>query len=325
MNWRNASTGIETSADTAAKAGPATGSGTYRGRFAPSPTGPLHLGSLLAAVGSYLHARAAGGAWLVRIEDIDPPREQAGAATDILATLEAYGLHWDESVLYQSTRLRAYREALEHLVASGQAFRCTCTRSQIAAANAGSSLPPARYPGTCRARTVSGSGRHAVRVRVQGPPQSFEDLLQGPQVMDLERVSGDFVIHRREGLPAYQLAVVVDDAAQEITHVVRGIDLMDSTFRQVYLQKQLGLVTPAYLHLPVIVNTAGQKLSKQTGAAAVPREHPSRVLARVLRYLGLELPTDLEDETPAVMLQWATGRWQPGLLTGVQQMPPDLA
>jgi glutamyl-Q tRNA(Asp) synthetase len=284
----------------------------------------LHLGSLLAAVGSYLHARASGGSWLVRIEDIDPPREQEGASADILATLDAYGLHWDEPVLYQSSRLDAYREAVRGLIGRGDAYRCTCTRSMIAAANADSHTPAGRYPGTCRTRNIRASAKHAVRVRVQGPAQAFDDLLQGHQVMDLGQVSGDFVIHRRDGLPAYQLAVVVDDAAQGITHVVRGIDLLDSTHRQVHLQQALGLPTPAYLHLPVIVNRDGQKLSKQTGARAVSRKQPSAVLCRVLRHLGLDPPAGLETETPTAMLQWASARWQPAVLSGLQQIwKPD--
>ena len=277
------------------------------------------MGSLLAAVGSFLHARAAGGAWLVRIDDIDPPREQEGAAADILSTLEAYGLHWDEPVLYQSTRLEAYRETLDTLIDREEAYRCTCTRSMIAAANAGSPLPSGRYPGTCRKRGVPEGVPHAVRIRVDGPPQSFDDLLQGRQTTDLLRVTGDFVIHRRDGLPAYQLAVVLDDAAQEISHVVRGVDLMDSTHRQIYLQQRLGLPVPAYLHLPVIVNRDGQKLSKQTGAAAVGRANPSLVLGHLLRYLGLEPPPGIEAETPEALLQWASAEWRPALLNGVQQ------
>ena len=310
-------TGIATSANAPGSAQPTA---PYRGRFAPSPTGPLHLGSLLAAVGSYLHARACGGRWLVRIEDIDPPREQKGASADILATLETYGLHWDEPVLYQSSRLDAYRETVRGLVGRGAAYRCTCTRSMIAAANEGSDLPPGRYPGTCRTRNIRASAKHAIRVRVQGPPLAFDDLLQGRQVMDLQQNGGDFVIHRRDGLPAYQLAVVADDAAQGITHVVRGIDLLDSTHRQIYLQQTLGLPTPAYLHLPVIVNRNGQKLSKQTGAMAVSWNQPTAVLCRVLRHLGLDPPPGLEAETPAAMLQWASVRWRPGLLSGLQQI-----
>jgi glutamyl-Q tRNA(Asp) synthetase len=279
------------------------------------------MGSLLAAVGSYLHARAAGGAWLVRIEDIDPPREQPGAASDILSTLEAYGLYWDEPVLYQSTRLAVYRETVSDLIARETAFRCTCTRSMIAAVNSRRKVPAGRYPGTCRARNIPASVRHAVRVRVDGPPQGFDDLLQGRQSMDLGRVAGDFVVHRRDGLPAYQLAVVVDDAAQGITHVVRGIDLIGSTHRQIHLQQRLGIPTPAYLHLPVIVNADGQKLSKQTGAAAVPRTRPSLILCQVLRYLGLEPPRGFEAEPPSVMLQWASAHWQPARLAGMQQIP----
>lgn len=284
---------------------------SYVGRFAPSPTGPLHLGSLATAVASFLHARAHGGEWLVRIEDIDPPREVPGAADDILRTLEAFDLEWDRPVLYQSSRLAAYAEAADDLLASGRAFRCRCSRSEIRAANEGES---GRYPGTCRDRRVP-PGDAAVRVRVEAGLVSVVDGLQGTSDVDLSGVLGDYVVVRRDGLPAYHLAVVLDDAEQGVTTVVRGVDLLDSTAAHIHLQRTLGLSTPEYHHLPVLVNEAGQKLSKQTGAAAVDARDRS-LAARVLRLLGLTVPPEMAGERPGVLLQWAAQRWQIEALRG---------
>jgi len=278
---------------------------SYVGRFAPSPTGPLHLGSLATAVASFLHARAHGGEWLVRIEDIDPPREVPGAADGILRTLEAFDLEWDRPVLYQSSRLEAYAQAADELLASGRAFRCRCSRSEIRAANEGES---GRYPGTCRDRQIP-SGDAAVRVRVDAGLVRVVDGLQGTSDVDLAASLGDYVVVRRDGLPAYHLAVVLDDAEQGVTTVVRGVDLLDSTAAHVHLQRTLGLPTPEYHHLPVLVNRAGQKLSKQTGAAAVDARDRSAP-ARVLDLLGLAVPPQLVGERPRVLLKWAAERWQ---------------
>lgn len=259
------------------------------GRFAPSPTGPLHLGSLLAAVASWLDARAGGGHWLVRIEDIDPPREQPGATKLILAALEAHGLIWDGEPLLQSTRLDAYQAALETLADAGLLFRCTCTRRQIQASGG-------VYPGTCREHGMQPlpAGRsHAVRVRVPAGRDAvvrFHDRLRGELTFDLEKDVGDFVVRRRDGLIAYQLAVVVDDAAQGVTDVVRGIDLIDSTPRQIHLQRALELPPVRYLHLPLLIDGRGSKLSKQTGATGLDLNDPRANLARVLDWLGL--PSD---------------------------------
>ena len=277
---------------------------SYVGRFAPSPTGPLHLGSLATAVASYLHARQAGGEWLVRIEDIDPPREVPGATDAILRTLEAFELEWDRSVLYQSTRLAAYDEVAARLLAAGDAFHCRCSRSEIRAANEGES---GRYPGTCRDLRVP-PGDAAVRVRVDAGLVASNDGLQGAIETDLAASLGDYVVMRRDSLPAYHLAVVLDDAEQGVTTIVRGVDLLDSTAAHIHLQGVLGLPTPRYYHLPVVVNEQGQKLSKQTGATAVdPGDRAAA--ATVLDLLGLTVPPALADERPAVLWQWAIEHW----------------
>jgi glutamyl-Q tRNA(Asp) synthetase len=277
---------------------------SYVGRFAPSPTGPLHLGSLVAAVASYLHARQARGEWLLRIEDIDPPREVPGAADSILRALAALDLEWDRSVLHQSSRLASYRGAAEQLVAAGGAFRCRCSRSEIRAGNEGQS---SRYPGTCRDRHVP-PGDAAIRARVEPGVVVIDDGLQGRIETDLGATSGDYVIVRRDGLPAYHLAVVIDDAEQGITTIVRGVDLLDSTANHVHLQRTLALPTPSYFHVPVVVNALKQKLSKQTGAHPIDAAERG-IAARVLGLLGLRVPVELEREPPRVLWQWAIERW----------------
>lgn len=293
---------------------------TYVGRFAPSPTGPLHLGSLVTAVASFLHARAHRGEWLVRIEDIDPPREMPGAADAILRTLEAFELHWDRTVLFQSTRFDAYRAAADRLLAAGLAFHCRCSRSEIRAANDGDS---ARYPGTCRDRGLP-PGDAAVRLRVDEAVVRVSDGLQGVRDVDLAATLGDYVIVRRDGLPAYHLAVVLDDAEQGVTTIVRGADLLDSTAAHVHLQHVLGLATPGYYHLPVLVNAAGQKLSKQTGAAAVDARDGGTA-ARVLELLGLRVPGELAGERPGTLWQWAAARWDIEALRGRRTIEPPRA
>jgi glutamyl-Q tRNA(Asp) synthetase len=256
----------------------------YRGRFAPSPTGPLHAGSLVAALASWLDARAQDGAWLVRMEDIDPPREVPGAAQDILATLADFGMTSDEPVLWQSTRSTAYAEALARLQAAGLVYSCSCTRTQIAAAAQTLGLAPGVYPGTCRAG-ARGPAR-ALRMNVDAAVISVDDRWHGQVVQRLAEEVGDFVVRRADGLWAYQLAVVVDDAAQGITDVVRGADLLDNTPRQVLLQRALALPTPRYLHVPVVRSDAGEKLSKQTGARPLDRSAPRQELERAWQHLG---------------------------------------
>ncbi|MDF2446416.1 MAG: Glutamyl/glutaminyl-tRNA synthetase, class Ic, catalytic domain protein [Moraxellaceae bacterium] len=276
----------------------------YIGRFAPSPTGPLHLGSLVAAVGSYCDARAAGGQWLLRMEDIDPPRMMPGAADTILRQLEAYGFEWDGGVLWQSTRSEAYLAALEQLRAQGDVFWCCCSRAELAR------LGASAYPGLCRAFT-SPRENAALRLRVPDGIQHFRDLVLGKQSENVREVVGDFVLRRRDGLFSYQLAVVVDDAAQGITRVVRGADLLDNTARQIVLQRLLGVPTPEYLHLPLAVHADGSKLSKQTHAGALPLPPAPDLLWLVLRQLGQEVAPGMPPLPAREILAWGIRHWQP--------------
>lgn len=269
----------------------------YAGRFAPSPTGPLHFGSLVAALASWLDARAAGGRWLVRMEDLDRAREQTGAAATILRQLEALGLEWDGPVAYQSARTGSYAEALERLQRAGLVYPCGCTRREIA--DSALALDGARiYPGTCRNGLAAGKSARALRLRTPDEPIRFSDRLQGGISQSVAREVGDFILRRADGAWAYQLAVVVDDAAQGISDVVRGADLLDSTPRQILLQRLLGLPTPRYLHVPVALDAAGDKISKQAGAAGIGKEE----LARALEFLG---------QAPAPDLAAAVRNWDP--------------
>jgi glutamyl-Q tRNA(Asp) synthetase len=263
----------------------------YRGRFAPSPTGPLHFGSLVAALASFCDARHRAGEWLLRIEDVDVPRSRDDAEDAILRTLARYGFAWDGDVVRQSARAALYETALERLRAQGTAYPCACTRQEIAAAPVGA-IGERVYPGTCRHGVPADRASRAQRswrVRTdlpQGGPVSFVDDLQGPLLQDLRCDVGDFVVRRADGLYAYQLAVVVDDAAQEITHVVRGADLIASTPRQILLQRLLGFPQPAYLHVPVAIDGRGEKLSKQTEAPPLPDDDPLPSLAAAWSFLG---------------------------------------
>ncbi|WIM04737.1 MAG: tRNA glutamyl-Q(34) synthetase GluQRS [Candidatus Nitricoxidivorans perseverans] len=278
----------------------------YRGRFAPSPTGPLHFGSLVAALGSCLEARARGGRWLVRMEDVDEPRCRRETADVILRQLAAFGFEWDGDVLWQSRRTARYREALEALRAAGHAYPCACTRREIA----DSALAPDGshvYPGTCRNGLAPGKTARAWRLAVPAETICFDDAVQGRLCQDIARDAGDFVLLRADGYFAYQLAVVVDDADQGITHIVRGADLVDSTPRQILLQRLLGVPTPAYAHLPAAVNAAGEKLSKQTGAAPLDPADPALVAA--LGFLGQKPPGDLARASVAEIWAWARAHW----------------
>jgi glutamyl-Q tRNA(Asp) synthetase len=288
------------------------------GRFAPSPTGDLHFGSLLAAVASYLQAKAPGGRWLVRIEDIDPPREVAGSAASILRDLEQFGLRSDLPVLYQSTRKRAYQSALQELLDQGQAFHCGCSRSDLPDSGI--------YPGTCRNGLPPGKKPRTVRLRVPQQPIAFTDLIQGTIEENLQEAVGDFVLWRADGLPAYQLAVVVDDAFQEISEVVRGADLLASTARQIWLQRCLGLPTPTYAHFPVALTSDGKKLSKRLRSDPLTRVSPARALESALRFLGQQCPAGLELDD---LWRWALQHWrisaipqQPGYLADAGLLPP---
>jgi glutamyl-Q tRNA(Asp) synthetase len=269
------------------------------GRFAPSPTGPLHFGSLVAALASWLDARSAGGRWLLRMEDLDRPRVMPGAADQILRQLEEFGLTWDGPVVHQSARLDLYEGAIARI--GSHTYPCACTRKELedsALAIDGSRI----YPGTCRAGLPAGKPARALRVRTTNDAIRFADRVQGEIAQRVESEVGDFVLRRADGVIAYQLAVVVDDAAQGVTDVVRGADLLDSTARQIHLQRLLGLATPRYLHVPVATNAAGEKLSKQTGAgAAGPGD-----LRNALRFLGQAVPAGL---APREALDWARRHW----------------
>ena len=289
----------------------------YTGRFAPSPTGPLHFGSLVAALASWLDARAAGGVWLLRMEDLDKPREVPGAADTILHQLERLGLAWDGSVLYQSTRDERYAAALGALERRGATYPCGCTRSEIV--DSALAIDGARiYPGTCRGGLAPGRRARATRVRTVAAPIRFVDRVQGEIVQSVEREVGDFVLRRADGLIAYQLAVVVDDAEQGVTDVVRGADLLDSTPRQIWLQRLLGYPTRGYLHLPVAVTAGGEKLGKQTGAPPVEAANPRRELGRALAFLGQPVP---DAPTAEEMLRGALERWDASLIRPARTIP----
>jgi glutamyl-Q tRNA(Asp) synthetase len=280
----------------------------YRGRFAPSPTGPLHAGSLVAALASWLDARAGDGVWLVRIEDLDPPREVPGASDEILRQLAACGLESDEPVMYQSTRDDAYEAALRSLQSRGLVYGCICSRRDIdAAVAARPGLHPGVYPGTCARRATAPEAVRAWRVRVPVETVSFVDRAVGPTFQRLDSEVGDFVIRRADGLWAYQLAVVVDDGAQSITDVVRGADLLDNTPRQIFLQRALGLPTPRYLHVPLVLNERGEKLSKQTLAPALDAGDALRALERAAHHLGLPR---IGADGRAAFLRAATRAWR---------------
>jgi glutamyl-Q tRNA(Asp) synthetase len=290
----------------------------YRGRFAPSPTGPLHFGSLVAAVGSYLEARAHDGAWLVRIDDLDPPRVVPGAARHILDSLRAFGFEWDASVVFQSTRADAYHAALHRLRAAQVIYPCICSRREIAD-SAGEGIEGPVYAGTCRTGPREGRRAHALRVRTHADPIAFVDDVQGPIAQRLEHEIGDFVVYRADRVFAYQLAVVVDDAEQGITDVVRGADLLLSTPRQIHLQRLLHLPTPRYAHLPVAVNAHGQKLSKQTLALAVDPDAAVALLAAVLDFLGQPVSPAMRRLPLPAFWRAAITAWQSQLIPRVSQ------
>lgn len=294
-----------------------TQSSRYVGRFAPSPTGPLHLGSLLAALASYLDAKSHQGQWLVRIEGLDPPREVAGASKQILTALETYGLCWDGEVIYQSQRAKIYENAIEQLIEQGTAYRCDCSRLQVQ--HRGSD----HYDDHCRNRQAEVTSLAAIRIKTDDRLIEYDDLFQGRQQSRLHQQSGDFVIRRKDGLFAYQLAVVVDDFEQGITHIVRGSDLLDSTPRQLYLQQLLALSAPCYGHIPVVVNAEGQKLSKQTYAPALNLETVESTLCLALSFLGLHPDSHIQQSNSNDILLWATQNWQRTLIPQVMSMTEE--
>lgn len=282
------------------------------GRFAPSPTGPLHFGSIVAALASYLDARHRRGSWLVRMDDLDPPREQRGAAASILAMLEACCLEWDGAVSYQSTRHERYAEVLAGLRDGGHTFACACSRKDFAGAV---------YPGTCREGLPAGRSARTLRLRVDDTVVHFDDRIEGRIERNPARGFGDFVVLRADGNYAYHLACVVDDADAGVTDIVRGADLLDSTAPQLVLQRLLGHRAPDYAHIPVVVNAAGTKLSKQTRAAPVERARVSAAIFDALEFLRQDPPTTLRGAPPRELLAWAVPRWRIAALRPAD--PPD--
>jgi glutamyl-Q tRNA(Asp) synthetase len=280
----------------------------YRGRFAPTPSGPLHFGSIVAAVGSYLEARAHDGEWHVRIDDLDPPRVVPGAADAILRCLEALGFEWDGAVVRQSQRIPAYHAAFHRLRTAGLVYPCACSRKQIAASTRMGADGPI-YPGACRSGMPEGQCARSWRIRTEGAVVRFDDLVLGPQTYDVERESGDFMLYRADGVYIFQLASAVDDAEHGMTHVVRGADLLESSARQTWLLGRLGKQPPAYTHLPVAVDTHGQKLSKQTHARPVDPARPT-ALWHALAFLGQRPPPALQGADASDLWSWAKAHWQ---------------
>jgi len=282
----------------------------YIGRFAPSPTGPLHFGSLVAATASFLDARANNGQWLVRMEDLDKPREVAGAAKEILNTLVAYGFEWDGDIWYQSKRIAAYETAMNTLKSNDLVYPCTCSRKQIADASTLTGIEGVIYPGTCLQQAPSPNTPAAWRIKAENLSISFNDLIQRKQTQNLKRDIGDFILKRADGLFAYQLAVVVDDSAQHVTHIVRGADLLHSTIRQIFLQQKLGITPPVYMHIPIVKNAQGEKLSKQTQAAPISTQNVNTNLFQAFSFLKLNPPQGLLNSSISENWSWATSQWQ---------------
>lgn len=292
----------------------------YRGRFAPSPSGPLHFGSLVTALASYLDAKAHQGVWLVRMEDVDPPREQPGAAKLILHTLEDHGLEWDESVLYQSQRYAAYQAVLEHLQQHNLAYPCRCSRHTLATMGG-------IYDGRCRQETIDLSQPHSLRLKLYDLPAAwgaqggdtieFDDIFQGHQSQNLRTQAGDQILKRRDGFYAYQLAVVVDDIEQRITHIVRGSDLLEVTGRQLRLFELLQAPLPLFGHLPLALQPNGQKMSKQNQAKPIDSRYASRNLWHALTFLGQNPPEGLAHSSTDDILRWGIEHWQPAAVRGL--------
>jgi glutamyl-Q tRNA(Asp) synthetase len=291
----------------------------YIGRFAPSPTGPLHLGSLYTALASYLDARANRGHWLLRIDDLDTPRIKKGSTASILKTLERFGLCWDGQIYYQSQHIDVYEAALQRLLSGHLLYPCTCSRKQLSDHSQTGNI----YPGTCRLLSSEPTSAFALRVKTNLQPISFYDLLQGEIVRNLAQQDGDFIIKRKDQIIAYQLAVVIDDQQQAISHVVRGLDLLYETPKQLYLQQKLGITQPIYAHIPIVTDTLGQKLSKQSHAPAVKQDSPSAVLFKLLQWLKQSPPAVLKNSATHEILSWAILNWKPNKLQGQQSIRTD--
>jgi glutamyl-Q tRNA(Asp) synthetase len=282
----------------------------YCGRFAPTPSGPLHFGSMIAAIGSFCDARANGGTWHVRIDDIDKLRVVPGAADDILRTLTAFGLEWDGKPVFQSHHMESHHAAIHVLRGRAHVFACVCSRKEISEADETSVATPV-YAGTCRNGLRAGRSARSLRLQVDDHARAgFTDLLQGSISQQLATEVGDFVIYRSDGIFSYHLACAVDDAQQGVTHVVRGADLIESTPRQIYLQELLGLPTPAYLHLPVATSGQGQKISKQTGAARIDHTRPGEIFHSVLKFLRQRPPSEMARAPAREAIEWAVHHWK---------------
>ncbi len=299
----------------------ATTENKWRGRFAPSPTGPLHFGSLVAATASYLQARVRRGEWLLRIEDLDPPREAPGAAERIISTLQVHGFHWDGPADRQSSHLSEYHAIAGRLLADDFAYRCTCSREEVRQASTKTGPAGVVYPGTCRhlgRRAVAGTP-DALRLRTGDSIVTFKDTVQGTIHCNVAASIGDFVIRRKDGLIAYNLATVIDDARQGITEIVRGCDLLDVTPAQIVLQRILKFATPTYMHVPLVINERGQKLSKQTGAQPIDGQKPDKNLIAALEFLRQDPPAELAGTSVEAIWAWATANWHPEKLAARRQ------
>lgn len=287
---------------------------SYIGRFAPSPTGPLHLGSLYTALASFLDAKAQQGSWLLRIDDLDTPRNAVGSVDNILTTLEAFGLQWDGDIYFQSDHLDVYHDVLNSLQRDELIYPCICSRKTITENLADIASIAVVYPKTCRNNLFPCHTPHALRIKTDDRVISFDDRLQGHVSQSFATQHGDFILKRKDHIIAYQFAVVIDDYQQGVNHVVRGMDLLDSTPKQVYLQQRLGLTTPSYLHVPILIDRQGFKLSKQTRAEAVALETPAAVIFKLLNLLEQLPPIDLQKTSVTELIGWAVAHWNPSIL-----------
>lgn len=294
----------------------------YIGRFAPSPTGPLHLGSLYSALAGFLHARSRQGKWLLRIDDLDTPRNVSGSTESILSTLDAFGLHWDDQVDYQSRHVTEYEQVLDRLVKDNLVYPCICSRKTLTSATTGRNHPDV-YPGCCKDRLIPLNRPHSLRIKTDSRMISFEDELQGPISHNLARQDGDFILKRKDRIIAYQFAVVIDDDRQQINHVVRGFDLLNETPKQIFLRQMLGLAQPGYMHVPIVIDSGGFKLSKQTRATGVDLKKPGAILFELLGLLKQNPPDELQQASPPELLGWAIDHWNPATLKNSHAIKPE--